>query len=111
MNEPSNFCVWPCLNPDSPSKRDLTISGADIPLGYPKRAIYQPVPEAPLPTEDMVRIVPRQGRGAPKRGLPDRNLTLPKYQIKNSFGAISNKTADTDLIHQGGWAEYDTHNL
>jgi alpha-glucosidase len=24
---------------------------------------------------------------------------------------LSNKTADTDLIHQGGWAEYDTHNL
>ncbi|KAK3619563.1 hypothetical protein LTR56_023943 [Elasticomyces elasticus] len=44
-------------------------------------------------------------------GLPDRDLINPEYMIHNAAGGISNKTLNTDLIHYGGWAEYDTHNL
>ncbi|KAK3941275.1 putative glycoside hydrolase [Diplogelasinospora grovesii] len=54
-------------------------------------------------------------------GLPGRDLLFPKYAIHNKAaymdswnaaqGGISNHTVNTDLIHQNGLAEYDTHNL
>ncbi|KAK4543376.1 hypothetical protein LTR36_005519 [Oleoguttula mirabilis] len=44
-------------------------------------------------------------------GLPNRNLIDPPYTIDNAAGGISNLTLDTDLVHYGGWKEYDTHNL
>ncbi|KAK0269426.1 hypothetical protein LTR91_020502 [Friedmanniomyces endolithicus] len=44
-------------------------------------------------------------------GLPGRDLINPQYTINNAAGSLSNKTLDTDLIHYGGYAEYDTHNL
>ena len=55
-------------------------------------------------------ITPRQSSGD-KKGIPNRDLLFPSYEIKNAAGGISNKTAQTDLIHSGGWTEYDTHNL
>ena len=86
MNEPSNFCEWPCDNPFSETE-----SNTDI-----------------VPTRRQ--LAPRQEVGT-KKGLLNRNLLDPSYKIKNTFGVLSNKTARTDLIHQGGWTEYDTHNL
>lgn len=44
-------------------------------------------------------------------GLPDRDLINPAYAIDNEFYTLSNRTMNTDLIHDGGWAEYDVHNL
>ncbi|KAK0258364.1 hypothetical protein LTR35_018165 [Friedmanniomyces endolithicus] len=44
-------------------------------------------------------------------GLPGRDLLNPEYMINNAAGSLSNKTLNTDLIHYGGYAEYDTHNL
>jgi len=44
-------------------------------------------------------------------GLPGRDLINPAYMINNAAGSLSNKTLDTDLIHYGGYTEYDTHNL
>ncbi|KAK4894799.1 hypothetical protein LTR49_028343 [Elasticomyces elasticus] len=44
-------------------------------------------------------------------GLPGRDLLNPEYIINNAAGSISNKTLNTDLIHYGGYAEYDTHNM
>jgi alpha-glucosidase len=85
MNEPSNFCPWPCNNPDEET------SSTDI-----------------VQVQSLSR---RQDTGGSKKGLPGRNLTDPAYQIHNAIGLIGNKTARTDLIHQGGWTEYDTHNL
>lgn len=54
----------------------------------------------------------RRAKGT-KAGLPDRNLLSPPYQIANAAGSLSNKTIDTDLVHEGGdsFVEYDTHNL
>lgn len=72
MNEPSNFCEWPCDNPGASKKRSIDV---------------------------------RKDSGA-KKGLPNRNLLDPKYQIHNEFGVLSNKTSRTDIIHQGGWSEY-----
>lgn len=55
-------------------------------------------------------LAPRQD-DSPHTGLPNRNLTDPLYNIQNTYGRLNSKTADTVLIHRGGWAEYDTHNL
>lgn len=84
MNEPSNFCEYPCTDPSSE-----------------KRSIE---PGAHKQFE-------RQNGGGSKKGLPGRDLINPPYKIQNAMGSLSNKTADTDLVHQGGWVEYDTHNL
>jgi alpha-glucosidase len=57
------------------------------------------------------RSLTRRQTSGNKKGLPNRDLLNPSYQIKNAWGALSNRTTQTDLIHQGDWAEYDTHNL
>jgi len=88
MNEPSNFCVWPCDNPQQDA------ASTDVMQVYRQNSLSR-----------------RQGQAGSKKGLPNRNLIDPPYKIKNDMGSISNKTARTDLIHQGGWTEYDTHNL
>ncbi|KAI5861217.1 glycoside hydrolase family 31 protein [Durotheca rogersii] len=65
------------------------------------------------------RLVPTEnGQG---KGIPGRDLLFPKYAIHNKAawtddwnagqGGISNKTVNTDLIHQNGLTMYDTHNL
>jgi alpha-glucosidase len=105
MNEPSNFCEWPCENPDGESAEEMQMR-VELQL-----APAPPEKRAPHHEIGVARNVARQAEGAPKTGLPDRNLTLPSYQIRNTWGALSNKTIDTDLVHQGGWVEYDTHNL
>jgi alpha-glucosidase len=91
MNEPSNFCVFPCEHPEDES------STTDI---VQARTVSQ-----------QGHFVRRQDQDGTKKGISNRNLLDPSYKIQNTFGALSNKTANTDLIHQGGWAEYDTHNL
>ena len=44
-------------------------------------------------------------------GLPNRDLLNPPYMIHNANGVLSQNTIETDLIHYGGYAEYDVHNL
>lgn len=44
-------------------------------------------------------------------GLPGREFIDPPYKIRNAAGGLSNKTLDTDLVHDNGLVEYDTHNL
>ncbi|KAF2743398.1 glycoside hydrolase family 31 protein, partial [Sporormia fimetaria CBS 119925] len=108
MNEPANFCEWPCLHPEQETT-DETVDLHGNPYDTP--SIRRRVNHQPPRIRRHVQNAPRQTESGSKRGLPGRNLTVPSYKIQNSWGAISNKTADTDLIHQGGWAEYDTHNL
>lgn len=108
MNEPSNFCDWPCDHPEA------VVNVTQELMGMPPQARSIPLPQHGTTIKPQKRhaelIAPRQDIGT-KRGLPGRDLTVPAYQIRNAFGVISNRTAATDLIHQGGWAEYDTHNL
>ncbi|KAF9882435.1 alpha-glucosidase [Colletotrichum karsti] len=69
---------------------------------------------------DNLVLAERQTSGDQK-GLPGRDLLSPKYAIHNKAawdtesnaagGGISNKTVNTDVIHQNGLAMYDTHNL
>jgi alpha-glucosidase len=103
MNEPSNFCEWPCENPEEESVEGMVLqrNGSNVVQRRAKRA----------PRVAKVVESARRQDASQKTGLPGRNLTLPSYQIQNTWGALSNKTIDTDLVHRGGWTEYDTHNL
>ncbi|KAB2574162.1 putative alpha/beta-glucosidase agdC [Lasiodiplodia theobromae] len=112
MNEPANFCNWPCSDPsayaeannqppDPPPVRNN--SGRPIP-GFP--ADFQPAGAT-----SAARMLFRRQSAATKSGLPGRDLVDPPYKIQNLAGSLSNKTVDTDVIHYNGLAEYDTHNL
>lgn len=71
-----------------------------------KRASLPEIHASPL----LESLEKRQSTGDAV-GLPGRDLINPEYQIDNVAGSLSNKTLDTNLIHYGGWAEYDVHNL
>ncbi|KAF2092442.1 alpha/beta-glucosidase agdC [Rhizodiscina lignyota] len=111
MNEASNFCNWPCSNPeafavengDPPPPQALRNSATrpSIP-GFP--ADFQPHPSS------SAKLRRREPTGNMK-GLPGRDVINPPYMIQNAAGSLSNKTLDTNLIHENGLVEYDTHNL
>lgn len=112
MNEPSNFCPFPCEDPEgyavkagNPPKPPpvRNNSGRVIP-GFPPD--FQP----PGSTKRSLNLRQNTGNGT-AIGLPGRDLLNPKYQIHNDAGAISNLTARTDVINYGGTAQYDTHSL
>ncbi|EPS25467.1 putative alpha-glucosidase [Penicillium oxalicum 114-2] len=109
MNEAANFCPWPCKDPVAYSEE------SDLPPAAPpvRDSSPRPLPGFPAdfqPAKSSGKV--RRAHGS-KAGLPNRDLVSPAYQIANAAGSLSNKTIDTDLIHQGedGYAEYDTHNL
>lgn len=85
MNEPSNFCEFPCDNPHR--RRELGASQQVVRSGVESR-------------EETLH-----------KGLPGRDLLFPKYHINNQDGDLPNKTARPDLIHANGLTLYDTHNL
>ncbi|KEQ99527.1 glycoside hydrolase family 31 protein [Aureobasidium subglaciale EXF-2481] len=110
MNEASNFCPWPCSDPSGyaatngfPPAAPEVRANAGYPIpGFP--ADFQPGPSS--------RKVKRQSNSTGTHlGLPGRNLVDPSYTINNDAGSLSNKTIDTDLIHENGLTMYDTHNL
>ncbi|KAF1835178.1 alpha/beta-glucosidase agdC [Decorospora gaudefroyi] len=122
MNEPSNFCEYPCNDPrvGDHGVTQVEISKHNIQDASPHVAATQALTLQPkvwnkIPHVHARRPVSRQegstGNGGKKKGLPGRDLIYPLYEINNHLGVLSNRTADTDLIHQGGWTEYDTHNL
>jgi alpha-glucosidase len=138
MNEPSNFpCYFPCDDPFSaavgfPPTPPPVRSHAPRPLpGWPCE--FQPE-GSPCKRGEEVHAVeirdlepkplaqPVHARSGVKwLGLPGRDLLFPKYAIHNKaaymdswnaeHGGISNKTVNTDVIHENGLAEYDVHNL
>ncbi|KAI1778152.1 glycoside hydrolase family 31 protein [Hypoxylon cercidicola] len=137
MNEPSSFpCFFPC---DHPEVSAIGYPPEPPAVRSPPRALpgfscdFQPEgcanttvrsleirDSTPRPYFDNLVLSPRQTEGQ-QLGLPDRDLLFPKYAIHNKAanadswnaaeGGISNKTVNTDVIHQNGMAMYDTHNL
>lgn len=90
MNEPSNFCHYPCIDPRMENLKIHNTTSA-LPLNS--------------------RISRRSTPSGDKIGLPGRDLDNPQYRIHNSEGILSDRTANTTLIHQNGMAMYDTHNI
>ena len=110
MNEASNFCTYPCSNPE-----DFATENGYPPMPPPVRnssPIALPgFPADFQPSRGSVRLRKRQATGS-MLGLANRDLINPPYAIANAAGSLSNKTIDTNLIHAGaGYAEYDTHNI
>lgn len=111
MNEASNFCEWPCLDPDQysidndlpPAPPDAREPPRPIP-GFPSD--FQPSEKESLQQRSLQQRSPGD-----KLGLPGRDLINPPYTIANEAGSISNLTMNTDLTHANGLVQYDTHNL
>lgn len=109
MNEAANFCNFPCKDPaayaeenDFPPERSPARSSNPRQLpGFP--AAFQP--------NNTAQRIKRQEQSGSMIGLPGRDLLEPPYSIQNAAGSLSNKTIHTDVLHQNGLVEYDTHNL
>ncbi|KAI3334243.1 glycoside hydrolase family 31 protein [Ustulina deusta] len=138
LNEPSNFpCYFPCDNPDeigasfTPDPPPVRAPPRPLP-GFPCE--FQPsgcsgaearsleVIRDGTPAGSFAHLTRAAGPGrGQQKGLPGRDLLYPKYAIHNKAayldswnageGGISNKTVNTDVLHQNGVAEYDVHNL
>ncbi|KDR82169.1 hypothetical protein GALMADRAFT_240702 [Galerina marginata CBS 339.88] len=90
MNEPSNFCNLPC---DDPFQQAIQMN---LP---PPRANPPPDPNTPIFVNSSPQISRRD------------DVLNPAYAINNAMGALSSKTAFTNIKHANGLMEYDTHNL
>ncbi|RXW23660.1 hypothetical protein EST38_g2212 [Candolleomyces aberdarensis] len=117
MNEPASFCDYPCTDP---------FGQAVLQNMPPKRGTSPPDPNAPIFTDAgaSVDVAPRayessqydyllRRRALEKRqdGPADDPLLNPPYAIDNTVGALSSRTAYTNVRHFNNLTEYDTHNL
>ncbi|KAF1921639.1 alpha-glucosidase-like protein [Ampelomyces quisqualis] len=131
MNEPANFCPYPCTSPDAYSEESKNppepppvrqnAGGRMIP-GFP--AGFQPGVNSPGRSVSARDVSSKPVRQSDKRqasnhtenfaehpGLPGRDLINPPYEIQNAAGSISNKTMDTNIQNYDGTYHYDTHNF
>ncbi|KAA8651458.1 putative alpha-glucosidase [Aspergillus tanneri] len=111
MNEASNFCPYPCENPEQYAvDNDLPPAAPPVRPSSPRPLPGFPASFQPSSSKRSVKRA-SSGKGE-KVGLPGRDLINPPYNIQNVAGSLSNKTINTNVIHAGeGYAEYDTHNL
>ncbi|GAD99202.1 alpha-glucosidase, putative [Paecilomyces variotii No. 5] len=110
MNEASNFCPWPCADPQAYAEEN------NYPPAPPPARTSNPRPLPGFPSDfqpsDSIKFEKRAlTQSRQKLGLSGRDLINPPYHIDNAAGSISNLTIRTDLTHAGGYADYDTHNL
>ncbi|KAL4936835.1 hypothetical protein BDV06DRAFT_216342 [Aspergillus oleicola] len=107
MNEASNFCVFPCTDPEGYAIEN------GLPPEPPAVRPSSPRPLPGFPSSFQPASLKRLVKRAPgdKVGLPGRNFLSPPYAIQNANGPLSMNTIQTDIVHAGGYADYDTHNL
>ncbi|CAE7020263.1 hypothetical protein CFE70_002841 [Pyrenophora teres f. teres 0-1] len=133
MNEPANFCPYPCEDPEAysiesknPPEPPPVRASAGRPIpGFPagfqpqsnsstaRRSLY---PRESNARDTKLSVSNRQASNntndlAKYPGLPGRDLINPKYEIQNAAGSISNKTLDTNIQNYDGTYHYDTHNF
>ncbi|KAE8392352.1 putative alpha/beta-glucosidase agdC [Aspergillus alliaceus] len=108
MNEASNFCPYPCTDPEKySSENNLPPAAPPVRSSNPR-----PLPGFPTDFQPSSASQSRKRIFKAKLGLEGRELIDPPYKIRNDAGSLSNKTINTNIIHAGeGYAEYDTHNL
>jgi alpha-glucosidase len=132
MNEPANFCPYPCpdpvayseesKNPPEPPPVRPGGPGRVIP-GFPaslqpganinatKRSLQSREFNNKLSMPRRSLAGRQSNQTTPRLGLPGRDLINPGYEIQNAAGSISNKTMDTDIRNYDGSYHYDTHNF
>lgn len=140
MNEPSNFCPFPCDDPDK-AARDMHTPPEPPPVREPPRSLpgfsssisssststsshSSQTSTATKDTENEApAIVPETDDDAQAHlelrdvVAPDSkdkdDVLHPPYKINNhnSHADLSDKTVRTDIVHAGDHRHYDTHNL
>ncbi|KAF3037266.1 hypothetical protein E8E12_007986 [Didymella heteroderae] len=132
MNEPANFCPYPCADPVAYSEESKNPPepppvrpggpGRVIP-GFPaslqpgantngtKRSLQSRDFNKKLSMPKRSLTGRQSNQTTPRLGLPGRDLINPGYEIQNAAGSISNKTMDTDIRNYDGSYHYDTHNF
>ncbi|PPQ96021.1 hypothetical protein CVT25_013883 [Psilocybe cyanescens] len=93
MNEPANFCVYPCADPFAQAIEQ------SLP---PPRRNPPPHADAPIFGNSSAELAQLSKRD---------DLLNPPYAINNAAGVLSSKTANTDIKQYNGLTQYDTHNL
>ena len=124
MNEPANFCRYPCINPEAEA-----ITQGLPPVRLPPRDPPRPIPGFPDTSSSdselaevpvFTGVSPRQPEVPPSDSSEIRfplyhsageNLTFPPYAIGNAQQSLSDRTVQTDVVHDNGLSEYDTHNI
>lgn len=116
MNEPTNFCHFPCDDPEGEAKK----------MGNPPTPPPLRDPPRPLPgfntsdtrTESSDLNDPGHELGQRPMQLRSRRVDSkgddvlnPPYKIHNAGGDIRDKTIRPDVVHANGLLEYNTHNL
>ncbi|KAK2609148.1 hypothetical protein QQS21_002375 [Conoideocrella luteorostrata] len=136
MNEPANFCDFPCLDPVAAAKEYPPPAPAvrhpprDLP-GWPcdfqppgtscKRVLSEQRLSPPADLDDeakeFVMVSSRDNEAESShtskkwKGLPNRELISPPYKIHNFWGPLPHKSINTSLVHHNGLTLFDTHNL
>ena len=96
---------WAANNGDPPAPPAIRTTWPSLP-GFPTD--FQP------PAPSMSRLHVRQASGnttGNATGLSGRDLINPPYAINNTNGPLYTETIWPDLLHYGGYSDYDLHNL
>ncbi|KAL7268802.1 hypothetical protein RUND412_008563, partial [Rhizina undulata] len=115
MNDPSNFCTYPCTDPEA-SAKEQGLPPARLPVREPPRRI-EGFPETYNITQSKAKRDTEVTRSVfevqnVKRADVEINYIYPPYAIANAAPeGLSDRTVFTDVVHANGLLEYDTHNL
>lgn len=107
MNEPANFCNYPCNDPEADAI-EQKMPPQRPPVRGPPRAIpgFPGTGKATASVHSTERRVRKRQKGG------SIDLISPLYAIANDAPlGLSDRTVHTDIMHYGGLSEYDTHNL
>jgi len=103
----TSFCNYPREGPDGFAKEN-NFPPEPAPVRNGSAIALERFPADFQPPSQSKR---QELRSRKHMGLPGWELINPPYRIRNAAGRLSNKTLDTDLVHDNGLVEYDTHNL
>jgi alpha-glucosidase len=112
MNEPANFCNYPCNDPEGAAIEQM-MPPSRLPPRDPPRTIPG-FPSTGNATKSSTSSVTSQTaeKKIRKRQEASVDLINPPYSIANDAPlGLSDRTVHTDIVHYGGLTEYDTHNL
>lgn len=113
MNEPASFCSYPCSDPEAQAK-EQQLPPVRLPVRDPPRAIPG-FDTSTLKTRNAVstpEVMTAKNKLAKRQDTSKINLITPPYAVANQApDGLSDKTVHTNIVHYGGYVEYDTHNL
>lgn len=129
MNEPTNFCTFPCDNPDeaarwrklppaSPPKKDQPRPIPNFPNTSERDRANENAPERRSVTQEAEQVrlsAPTEYQAVEYVEVDHKgdDLLRPPYRIHNNQGNgdLSANTVRTDAQHANGLWEYDVHNV